>query len=256
LSVRRGSTKINRCIGSLARRSSQVLSMTGRGLVWGFLGALLGGLAWAAVGRRVGHDVGAMALACGLLVGGLMRIGSQAKGGVLLGIFALLLTTGSVALGKFAVAYLIATGAASPPAYHVTKPDEMIGVLASEVKSELQKQGVNVGTGKNPDSPSAPLVDQYAPEVWKEAQARWKALSPQEQAARTKLHEQEVNEVRALYAEVTAHKQQSTALPHAAQAFTQGFERSTWMWISLGALVALLLAAIGKRTAQDKHNSP
>jgi hypothetical protein len=218
-----------------------------RGLIWGILGALVGGLAWALVARKIGGDVQWMALACGFLVGLLMRVGSSSRGGVMLGLLALALTAGSVAVGKFAEAYWTAKSGPVTPPYKVQDEVTMIGVVASEVKSEMQKQGKPVGVGRNADDPKAPLEDQFATEVWTAAKERWAEFSPEERAQRTAAHEKEVNEIQAMYAELMANKNEDDVLPKAMETFPESFTPNTWIWLGIGAVLAALLAAIGSR---------
>lgn len=218
-----------------------------RGLIWGILGALVGGLAWALVARKMGGDVQWMALACGFLVGLLMRGGSSARGGLALGIVALVLTAASVGVGKFAEAYWDAKNGPVTPPYQVKDEVTMIGVVASEIKSELQKEGKPVGVGRNADDPTAPLEDQFAAEVWTAAQERWAEFSPAEKAERTAAHEKEVNDIQAMYAELMANKNEDDVLPKAMETFPASFTPNTWLWLGIGAVLAALLAAFAGR---------
>src|SRR5690606_30049495 len=150
--------------------------------------------------------------------------------GMAAAVCAVLLVVASIAIGKFAILYVDASQAHGPKPFRVESEDVMIGTLADVVKNEFKQEQRRVTPAARPDAVGATLVEQYSPEVWAEAKARWEALSEQEQAQQTAEHEQRVNEIAATFNAGQREQARARAWKEATDSFVDSFQPLDGLW--------------------------
>lgn len=159
-------------------------------LISGFVGALIGGVAgaaiWAAVVKFTGFEIGWVAWGIGALVGLGFRLGAKDLGTPATGVLAAAVALLAVLAGKYTVVYLytheyLADHTVSP---ELASSDEFVlSCVADGVIEEWQSAGRFVQWPNGVDPDAAATESDYPPAAWAEAEARWAAMTPADQQA-------------------------------------------------------------------------
>lgn len=153
------------------------------GLIGGFLGLAI----WVAIGYLTEHEVGYIAWGVGFIVGAAVRMGvdtSNEPDGRLLGVFAAATAIGSILLAKYILFTMITSGFDSAEfgaqfVDHASDEGRIVSI-ADEVVEEMTQKGQTLKWAPGMNVETAEKEADYPIEVWKEAKARWDAVSPEE----------------------------------------------------------------------------
>ncbi len=208
-----------------------------RWTIGGLIGGLLGAAIWAAIGYGTNHEVGWIAWGIGFMVGMGVRMAAPEEDGPVAGGLAVLISIGSILLGKFAVIYLLVNHHMGElPNYRVDNPETMIAVTADAVEEEFKTANKVVPPAPQPDNPDAPIEQQYSPVVWKEAQQRWQSLPEDQKQAKTVEHERATNEMMQAF----VGSMQSSVR---GEAFSESFSPYDALWFILASLTAFRIGS-------------
>lgn len=165
-------------------------------VVFGSVAGAIGAAAWAALAYFANLEIGWLAWGIGGLVGYATAAGSVSGNsstsndvatGPVLGIVAVLITIVSICVGKYAMVEIGMQQALAAFDQEISEPmsDEvLVSYLADEIGQE--KHGEDwYDQYKWPENPEGVQPDSealYPAELWKPAQAKWEAMSADEQA--------------------------------------------------------------------------
>jgi len=160
-----------------------------RALIGGLIGGALGILIWVIVGYATGYEVGWIAWGVGFLVGCGVRYAAEKAGrdeSFLEGLVAGALALGSVLLAKYLVFALASAGSGLDPQTQAMldrwySEDGMISREADQLASAWEKAGKTINWPHNSTDVSVPMKSLYPPDLWREAEIRWKRRSPDDQ---------------------------------------------------------------------------
>lgn len=165
-------------------------------LLWtlgGILGGLIGGGVWGGVAYSTGYHVGFLSILIGTTVGIGVRLGAAQYEGLMPALTAVGLTLIAVFISKFTLNYTIFAddlpGFGGNPGDHIAamSEEDIIGKYIDEVVGpEYRKQGKAVENPRweeDEDFDDFSTKAMYDPALWTDAETRWKAMPPQEQAA-------------------------------------------------------------------------
>ncbi len=151
----------------------------GFGVVGAAVGGVIGAAAWAAISHFFQYELGWIASITGALAGLGFKLGFP-RGGVTAGVLAAVIGVASIGVGK--VAALVMDIQNAPSRYDVNDDREfLVSYFVDEVVEERRLAGESVDWPGGRRDPEADERRDYNPEVWKEGEARWDALSPGEQ---------------------------------------------------------------------------
>lgn len=163
-------------------------------LLWTTFGLAAGVVSvgvWCLVGMFSGYSLGFLAIAVGALVGVAVRFGAGPHEGVFPGLTAVLISVASIVVSRVLLTMLVFghewlphAGAAAA----TTEQDVIAHVAHQVVIPEFRQQGKPFALPETameaesfPENPQP--KDYHLPEVWAEAERRWRSWTPEEQAA-------------------------------------------------------------------------
>lgn len=159
-------------------------------LISGFVGAVIGGIIgaviWAVVVKYSGWEIGWLAWGIGALVGFGFRLGAKDLANPATGVLAAAVALLAVLGGKYAVVHLytqevLAEYAITP---EVAGSEEfVVSCIADAVVLEWEEADRPVEWPAGVDPEVAATEAEYPPEAWADAEARWAAMSVEEQQA-------------------------------------------------------------------------
>lgn len=157
----------------------------------GIVGGFVGGGLWWLVAYGTGRDVWFLSLMTGTFVGAGVRLGAAQFEGWMPATTAVILALFAIFLSKFTLNYTVffdempGLGGNAGQAVRMSEEEVLAEYANVVVGDEYRKQGKSV---EHPNLDADDFEDyspkgMLNPELWKEAEARWKALPPAEQAA-------------------------------------------------------------------------
>lgn len=157
------------------------------------VGSAVGAAIWIALGVHYGSALGGLALLVGLLSGIGVRIAAADSDewlsrGLTAGIIALLL----MAVAKYNVASqtMVTEQTEFWQNFSTVDEESMIGTLADQIVLARMRQGQSIAwPDEDMTYEDALWEDDYPADIWAEASARWRQMSPSEQRARTATHQ-------------------------------------------------------------------
>lgn len=157
----------------------------------GIVGGVVGGGLWWLVAYGTGRDVWFLSLMTGTFVGAGVRLGAAQYEGWMPATTAVIIALFAIFLSKFTLNYTVyydempGLGGTAGRAVRMSEEEVLAEYANVVVGEEYRKQGKSV---EHPNI-DADEFDDYTPkgmlnpELWKEAETRWKGLPPAEQAA-------------------------------------------------------------------------
>lgn len=216
----------------------------------GALGAVLGGVVWVVVGYTTHYEVGFIAWGVGVAAGMGAAIGSKQEGGQAAGVIAAILAIASILVSKYIVIELLVEQDLSQ-APRLTTADipgpenreYWVVYVADRLIEDRQNSGqfVTWPAGVNPDE--ANKQSDYPPEIWKDAAARWDAMSS---PARSEYRDQAAASI--------AENYRSAVQSFTAQAKSEGFFQSfslfdlLWGFLAIASAFRLGAGGIGGKS--------
>ena len=157
------------------------------------VGSGIGAAIWIALGGHFGSTLGGCALVVGLLGGVGVRIAAADSDewlsrGLTASIVALLL----IAVAKYNVASqtMVSEQTEFWESFSTVDEESMIGTLADQIiLARMQRGEAILWPDEDMTYEDAVWEDDYPADVWVEAAARWRNLSPSEQQVRTAAHQ-------------------------------------------------------------------
>jgi len=148
----------------------------GAGVVGAVVGGAIGSAAWAAISHFGNFELGWIASITGALAGFGFKLGFP-RGGVVAGVLAAVIGVTAIAGGK--VAALVLDFSSYTYAYDVNDDRDLLySFLADEIieSKRLAGEGVEWPGGRRASDRVGP--QSYDRDIWKEAAARWDAMTP------------------------------------------------------------------------------
>lgn len=139
-----------------------------KGVLGAFAGGIAGGALWVGVAYATGYELSLLAIVLGGAVGFGMGMGNQGRGGAPAGVLAAIIALVCICGAKLGVAYYVAQHWIASHETTYTEEDAR-AALCDQVYSEFESVGIGMST---PDDEY-----DYPPEVWREADRRWHAMS-------------------------------------------------------------------------------
>ncbi len=211
-----------------------------KGLVFGILAGLAGAAVWAAISHFTGFEIGYLAWGIGLLVGLGFAAGLRGSGSVFTGVLAAVVALGAVTAGKYAAAVwdVDAYVKQNPPP--AVSRELVVSFIADDVVEEYRQADRSLDYPPNADTEFPESESDYPADVWAEATARFDALSPQEQQAKT-------DDVDAFMRQnVAAFREAATA-----DMFKASFSAFDLLWAFFAVATAFRLGAAGSGKPQQ-----
>lgn len=162
------------------------------------VGAAIGALIWIALGAQFDAPLGGCAVLVGLLSGiGLRLIAGEAEDEERLvrGATAVIIAVLAIVVAKYNVAAQTMVTQEEEYWQNFTTVDEesMISLFADQIVLAQMNQGETIPwPDEDMTYEDAIWEDDYPPEIWAQARARWLALSESEQRARQAAHQADV----------------------------------------------------------------
>lgn len=152
------------------------------GIIGGIVGGAIGAGAWGLIAYITGYEIGWVAVGVGFITGIGVAIGSKGRAGAMGGILAAIIALVAVAGGKFfavemaAQKYTKSSEFKNEIASFEITDDMMVMYVADLVVADKvsRNETINWPTGVTADT--AEEEEDYPPELWKDAKARWVAL--------------------------------------------------------------------------------
>ncbi len=160
----------------------------------GIVGGLVGSGLWWVIAYSTGINVWYLSVLTGTAVGAGVRLGAAQYEGWMPATTAVLITVATIFFAKLALNYTLffdeipGFGGGDGPANQVASmsEEELVGsYIAETVAPEYRKQGKPVDHPRLEDDDFEDYSTKgvYHPDLWKDAEARWRALPPAEQLA-------------------------------------------------------------------------
>ena len=150
-----------------------------RGVIGAIIGGAIGAAIWAAIVHFAHHEYGIIAWGLGGLVGFGMALGAGDEADTKTGVLAALIALAALAVGKFAVVYLVANQMVGTHVRTLQVDDTMaISSIADALIEERTAAGTSVQWPSHISNPNEAREEKdYPADVWQDASARWNALS-------------------------------------------------------------------------------
>lgn len=157
-------------------------------IVAGLAAGVVGALAWAAIAYYAHVQLGILAWGIGGLVGVAVAVACKGETDSLTGAIAAVIALGAILGGKYMAAMAIASDY-TPNLAAATTDAEAKEFLAIRIARGAEDAGRTLKwpEGKNLDS--AERLEDYPKDVVKEAEEKWAAMSPEEQASEKAEHD-------------------------------------------------------------------
>lgn len=157
----------------------------------GIAGGFLGGGLWWVIAYATGWNVWYLSVLTGTFVGAGVRLGAAQYEGWMPAVTAVVIAIVAIFLSKFTLNYTVyfddmpGLGGSMSHVASLAEEDVLVDFATTVVGEEYRKQGKPIEHPRLDEED----FDDYSekgmlnPELWKEAETRWKAMPPQEQAA-------------------------------------------------------------------------
>lgn len=166
-----------------------------RWITGGLIGAAVGVLIWVCCGYFLHREIGWVAWGVGFLVGFGVRYAAylfdEGDASLAKGLFAALTAIGAIITAKFLLFTILVGGddfaGLRKRAASMRYDDEaLIATIASDICTGTETQGKSIPWAGPLGMPldAAPRKNDYPPDIWRQAEARWKQLGPKEQQDR------------------------------------------------------------------------
>lgn len=152
------------------------------GIIGGIVGGAIGAGAWGLIAYLTGFEIGWVAVGVGFVTGVGVAIGTKGRGGVMAGIFAAIISLVAVAGGKFfavemaAQKYTKSSEFKNEIASIELTEEGMISYVADLVVADKTSRNETINWPAGVTADTASEENDYPPELWKDAEARWVAL--------------------------------------------------------------------------------
>jgi hypothetical protein len=198
------------------------------------IGGAVGAAIWAGIAYGTGYEIGWIAWGVGLLAGGGTYAFVRDEADATTGITAAVVAVMALAVGRYASVVLTVDSvlAKEMPGGIAVDEEAMLVKTADEVVGEWEGNGKKINWPEGVTLEDADEESEYPKDVWKEAQARWSKLTPEEQ---TEAKATEQREVDALIKEFRATVVQ--------EGFTSSFDMMDILFCGLAILTAYKLGA-------------
>lgn len=220
-----------------------------RAVLGGLLGGVLGAALWALIALVTSYEIGWIAWAVGGLVGYGVALGNRGAphSPVASGVLAAAITLLAIPAGKYALVELSVPSDAELVSILMenTRNDEfVISYVADDVVDELEASGETVDWPPGVDPAVASTREEYPPDVWTEAEARWASMS-----------EGEREDFRGVVEEIT-RENVAASLPEIRAtirdgAFLRSFAPMDLLFFGLAVVTAYGVAAGGRKTGEE-----
>jgi hypothetical protein len=154
------------------------------GIIGGLIAGVIGALIWGGIVYASGYEIRIVASLVGILVGIGVALGSRGDTGVETGVLAAVIAVASLIGGKYFTVhlYLSSITAKIERQIHVTDEDGQL-YLAERLVAEYEAASKPLKWPPNMDAGNAKKPEDYPKDLWKDAQTRWKGMSPADQGA-------------------------------------------------------------------------
>ena len=151
------------------------------GVIGSVIGGVIGGAVWAGIVYGTGYEVGYVACGVGALAGLGMAVGSQKTAGPPGGIVAVLVAVTAILAAKYAVVHFMMQNmmAGMPTAAQMSEEDLKL-YMAHQVTEEYVDKNKALNWPDGMDAENASQPKDYPPELWKDVEARFKAMTPED----------------------------------------------------------------------------
>lgn len=165
-----------------------------KGIIGGVIGGIVGAIIWAVLAHYTDREFGIVAWGVGVLVGlGTATLAGKDVSGMT-GVTAAVIALCSIAGGKFAVIHAMASQIKGEihAKLHVEENEALVGI-ANQLVEEAEQANRKLDWPKD-SSRDAVRDEKYFPvEIWKDAKARWAAMSPSQQESYKRDYEQHLH---------------------------------------------------------------
>lgn len=151
------------------------------GIIGGIIGGAIGAGAWGLISYLTGYEVGYVAVGVGFVTGVGVAIGTKGRGGALAGVYAAVIALIAVVGGKFlsveaeAQKYTKSNEFKNQIASVEITEEHMVMYVADLVVADMTSRGQTIDWPAGVTTDTASEAKDYPPDLWKDAQARWKA---------------------------------------------------------------------------------
>ncbi len=157
----------------------------------GIAGGFLGGGLWWVIAYTTGWNVWYLSVLTGTLVGAGVRLGAAQYEGWMPAVTAVLIAIFAIFFSKFTLNYTVyfdempGLGGSASHVASLTEEEVLVDYATTVIGDEYRKQGKSVEHPRIDEDDFDDDSDKGVlnPELWKEAETRWKAMPAQEQAA-------------------------------------------------------------------------
>jgi hypothetical protein len=146
------------------------------------VGGLIGASVWAGITYFTGYEIGWIAWGVGFVVGLAVRIGAGEANGVGPGVVAVIGAVAALLAGKYAAVHLLVGNELAAGSAVTISAENMQMGMAYEVVEEMEGQGKKLSWPPGQSVEIVEMPTHFPSEVWAEAQKRWNAFPPEEQA--------------------------------------------------------------------------
>ena len=183
-------------------------------LIGGVIGGVVGAAVWAGVAYGTGYQIGWIAWGVGLLCGLGVALGGKGEAAQIGGALAATLAIASILAGKYAVVEMLINKDMAPIQAHINEaktpgPEDTqywTHYIADQLVKQRNDAGQKVNWPKDVEPEDAEKESDYPPEIWKDAAARWKVMSVDDQAKFAQQASVAIDqEIRQLMADITTH---------------------------------------------------
>ncbi len=155
-------------------------------IIGGVIAGAIGGAIWAGIAYGTGYEIGWIAWIIGGMVGFGVAAGGK-MGGPIAGGVAVIITIASLLGGKYAAVELTLNkefdaGAIADEILEDMTTEQVVSYIADQVHEERTAAGETFQWPDGVDPSAATKASEYPPEIWADAQTRWKAMSPSDRA--------------------------------------------------------------------------
>lgn len=167
--------------GSLAAAPAALVMATVGALVCGAIGAGV----WYALAMNTHREFGWIAWGVGALTGFGAAVGARSHVGAMTGLIAAAISAGAVMAGKYMVVENIVGQIEHTTARQVVASEEhAIGLIARDVAKENEAAGKNYQWPEDVKRDEAMLEEDFPPQIWTEAKAKFDALDEDQKSQR------------------------------------------------------------------------
>lgn len=154
-----------------------------KGIIGSLAGGAVGATLWAVVAYYTQYELGIIAALVGAACGLGMSLGTQGGAGPIGGLTACAIALLAIVVGKYTVLQFVMSSTVSSMMQSMPWTDARSKVyLAEQLVLEYEAAGKVLKWPEGVDPELATEPEEYPPDLWKDVEARWSAMTPKAQA--------------------------------------------------------------------------